>query len=218
MVGVIKISWENGHCQSWIVGKVLKMFKSRCCVCGERMQDGALNVPRSSRWAALLSQPDSYRWVLLWTCLRIIPHCVLHSGPDLKSVETFASGPYIFKDLRSLRWTPIKARGTVWCMGCTSSDFPVHWRVNEVEVCPFSLCIPPDSNILSQEAPSMLCSCWSEKSGEAAKAGKASEALRPPVSVWHRALNSLRELQALLCLLGSLAGSLRAFPQVGGRL
>lgn len=88
----------------------------------------------------LFPQPDSSRWVL-WTCLRIISHCVLYSGPDLKSMETFTSGPYIFKDLRSLWWTPINACCTVWFMGCTPSDFPVHWRVSEEKVCPFSLCI-----------------------------------------------------------------------------
>lgn len=146
MVGVIKISWENGHCPSWIVGKVLwriqfKMFHPNA-VCAEKGRGtGLWMYPTAEDEQHLFPQPDSCRWVLLWTCLRIISHCVLHSGPDLKSVEAFTSGPCIFKGLRSLYWTPINACGTVSFMGCTPSNFPVHWRVNEVKVCPSSLCI-----------------------------------------------------------------------------
>lgn len=105
------------------------------------MWEGAFDVPHSWGWTPPLSSADSCRWVLLWTCLRIISHCVLQSGPDLKSEETFTSGSYIFKDLRTFWWTPVNVCGTVWFMGCTPSDFPVDWRVNEVEVCPSSLCI-----------------------------------------------------------------------------
>lgn len=180
MVGVINISWGNGRCQSWIAGKVLwriqfKMFNPDAMCTEKGCRIGLWMYPTAQDEQHLFPQPGSSRWQLLWTCLRIVSHCVLHSGPDLKSVETFQSGPYVFKDLRSLWWTPINAYGTVWFMGCTASDFPVHWRVNEVEVCPFFFCIPPDRNVLSQEAPP--CCAWSEKSGEAPKAGKASEAV-----------------------------------------
>lgn len=214
MVGVINISWGNGHCQSWIAGNVLwriqfKMFNpdAMCTEKGCRM--GLWMYPTAQDEQHLFPQPGSSRWQLLWTCLRIISHCVLHSGPDLKSVETFTSGPCVFKDLRSLWWTPVNAYGAVWFTGCTPSDFPVHWRVNEVEVCPF---FSASHQIEMSWAKRFLHAVHDQKS--LARPWKPLE-LWSPIWTWHWALNALRELQALLCFLGSLTGSLTVFPQVG---
>lgn len=108
MVGVIKIPWENGHCQSWIVGKVLwriwfKMFNPDA-VCGEGMRNGALDVPRSSGWAT----PLSSAWLFQMSVVVDLPKDNIPLCTTLRTWSEVSgnlkSGPYIFKDLRSLSY------------------------------------------------------------------------------------------------------------------
>lgn len=82
-------------------------------------------------------------WLLQMSVVVDLPKDNIPLCATLRTWSEVRGNLYIrfLQDLRTFWWTPVNVCGTVWFMGCTPSDFPVDWRVNEVEVCPSSLCI-----------------------------------------------------------------------------